>query len=283
MATLDDAEGFPAMTVRVSKTDLRTLLATPTQEPTDQFADAGKMIPAPTVGREEVARRLRQLTVNPFSGNIEDEREDGYYVLTPFAIEAVTEALFSPTERADPGAGEGAIFQSGTFIAEPLPMPPYRYQDEGPVGSFSTTPSPASTSSGEGDLPADVVRLVIAARKIAFEDYDDTDIKELDAASEAFASRVPWEDEPEDGADSPSQAAIRVFREGYTKRLASTSSQQPAPGAPEGWREALEKARALFVEIKGDFYDPRAECREGIDIIDRALASSSAKPGGEEQ
>lgn len=50
-------------------------------------------------------------------------------------------------------------------------------------------------------LPADVVRLVIAAREIAFGSYIPGDVpalKELDDASEAFADRVPWEDEPED-------------------------------------------------------------------------------------
>lgn len=49
-------------------------------------------------------------------------------------------------------------------------------------------------------LPPDVVRLVIAARVAAFEDHiaDETVRKELDEASEAFADRVPWEDQPEE-------------------------------------------------------------------------------------
>lgn len=60
-------------------------------------------------------------------------------------------------------------------------------------------------------LPADVVRLVIAAREVAFGDLRDmalntppeqVDLRnamiELDAASEAFASRVRWDDEPSD-------------------------------------------------------------------------------------
>lgn len=47
-------------------------------------------------------------------------------------------------------------------------------------------------------LPPDVVRLVIAARNVAFEDQPSREaLKELDEASEAFADRVPWEDEPE--------------------------------------------------------------------------------------
>ncbi|NHK29213.1 hypothetical protein FF098_014935 [Parvularcula flava] len=45
-------------------------------------------------------------------------------------------------------------------------------------------------------LPDDVIRLVIAARKVA---YDPSPcraaLKQLDKAAEAFADRVPWEDE----------------------------------------------------------------------------------------
>lgn len=48
-------------------------------------------------------------------------------------------------------------------------------------------------------LPDDVVRLIIAARVVAFSDQKMEAMKELDAASEAFADRVPWEDEPSDG------------------------------------------------------------------------------------
>lgn len=47
-------------------------------------------------------------------------------------------------------------------------------------------------------IPADVVRLVIAARIVAHEDKSPEAIKELDEASEAFADRVPWDDEPEE-------------------------------------------------------------------------------------
>lgn len=64
------------------------------------------------------------------------------------------------------------------------------------------TPSALSGDAGEGELPADVRRLVIAAREIAFnvdqesasEDWEAAR-RELDAASEAFASRVAWEAE----------------------------------------------------------------------------------------
>lgn len=58
---------------------------------------------------------------------------------------------------------------------------------------------PASPSVSASPLPDDVVRLVIAARKVAFITALDPDaVAELDAASEAFADRVAWEDEPEE-------------------------------------------------------------------------------------
>lgn len=48
------------------------------------------------------------------------------------------------------------------------------------------------------DLPADVRRLVIAARQVAFEGATPDVLRELAHASEAFADRVPWDEEPED-------------------------------------------------------------------------------------
>lgn len=48
---------------------------------------------------------------------------------------------------------------------------------------------------GWPELPVDVVELVMAARAVAFGDPDEAAIKRLDDASEAFADRVPWDDE----------------------------------------------------------------------------------------
>lgn len=56
----------------------------------------------------------------------------------------------------------------------------------------------AAVSFADGDLiPDDVRDLVIAARVVAFEDQGHEAIRALDKASEAFADRIPWEDEPE--------------------------------------------------------------------------------------
>src|SRR3990172_4188835 len=43
------------------------------------------------------------------------------------------------------------------------------------------------------------------------------------------------------------------------------------------FRAALEKCKELFTEIRGDWSDPRAECREGWAVIDAALAATPAE------
>lgn len=58
-------------------------------------------------------------------------------------------------------------------------------------------------------------RLVLAARCVAFGDQSAEAIRELDRASEAFASLVPWEEEPEGTGHvgrGPSPTLARRFR-----------------------------------------------------------------------
>lgn len=63
-------------------------------------------------------------------------------------------------------------------------------------------PSPfPQTTPATQQVPADVARLVVAAREAVFEDPSPERTAELNAASEAFADRVPWDDEPEDAAE----------------------------------------------------------------------------------
>jgi hypothetical protein len=45
-----------------------------------------------------------------------------------------------------------------------------------------------------------------------------------------------------------------------------------AAQALEKMREALTQCRGLFTEIRNDWSDPRAECREGWAVIDEALS-----------
>ncbi len=76
--------------------------------------------------------------------------------------------------------------------------------------SAGNVAQPPQEEAGEADdagaLPTDVVRLVIAARNVAFEDPTPETLRELDQASEAFASRVPWEDEPDEAPISSDSA-----------------------------------------------------------------------------
>ncbi len=63
-------------------------------------------------------------------------------------------------------------------------------------------------------LPDDVVRLVIAARIVAYEGQHPDDVKELDRAVEAFAERVPWDEEPE---PSESDQGLIPIPDGYAE------------------------------------------------------------------
>ncbi|GEM71750.1 hypothetical protein SAQ01S_15160 [Sphingomonas aquatilis NBRC 16722] len=64
-------------------------------------------------------------------------------------------------------------------------------------------------------LPADVRRLVIAAREVTDCGTDEDETRELLDAVEAFSSRVPYEDQPDDMADAsvPDRLARRMGAE----------------------------------------------------------------------
>lgn len=76
-----------------------------------------------------------------------------------------------------------------------------------------SSPAPAG-----GEVPADVAELVIAARIVAFEDQSPEALRALDKASEAFAERVPWENDPDE-----EQANARAAD------IASTVTPPPSP------------------------------------------------------
>ena len=67
----------------------------------------------------------------------------------------------------------------------------------------SPLPGGGECSGISGELNKDVVRLVIAARRVAYEGAAEDDLRALDIAAEAFASRVPWDDEPDELPAAP--------------------------------------------------------------------------------
>jgi hypothetical protein len=64
----------------------------------------------------------------------------------------------------------------------------------------------AADEAAATDVSAELRRLVIAARVVAYEDQSPEALEELDKASEAFAELVPWDDEP-DAAETERLAA----------------------------------------------------------------------------
>lgn len=113
------AETDHALEFLCTPEEARTLLATPTQGPADQFADAGKMIPTQEgVGREEIAP-VRRIEMVPWDHPFSDEKVEPVWDLEigGFVAQFPTEtsannfrnailSLLSPTERANPGARE---------------------------------------------------------------------------------------------------------------------------------------------------------------------------------
>lgn len=122
--------------------------------------------------------------------------------------------------------------------------------------------APAEPATNPCKLPADVARLVVAGRivweRIAFDALPDADeTNELDRALEAFSARVPYEDEPDDFAET-------------------AKSAEPASGAGEhpnamDWRNRAERAEAECAELRGD--------KARLDYLDRCNAALNAHYG----
>lgn len=105
----------------------------------------------------------------------------------------------------------------------------------------------AITDAAPARLPQDVINLVIAARNVAFDTSGPTSeyLAALDKASEAFADRVPWEDEPEGEKILQTQVSPR--------RLSgrSPSHRAAAPAGGDGQSQAnILLATQLLVEAR---------------------------------
>lgn len=94
-----------------------------------------------------------------------------------------------------PGAVDDDAYLEGWLDGQTYLILNYGSEEARQALSASTSPVAVD---GSGGLPQDVVRLIIAARMVAWEDPDPEYLKELQDASEAFAARVPWEDEPDE-------------------------------------------------------------------------------------
>jgi hypothetical protein len=182
----------------------------------DKFRDAlealsatreeGGAIPADVSGEVVTVERA---VLQPFLDAI-GEDDDGGWTFDPAGpcdedwkrlAEAATPKAQAPSDHrmsaseADPAA-EGSAWQSQAHVLLNMHgTDPAEWSGEETRRVFDLISAVANAQ-----LPQDVVRLIIAARMVAWEDPDAENLKELQEASEAFASRVPWEDEPEDEA-----------------------------------------------------------------------------------
>jgi hypothetical protein len=96
-------------------------------------------------------------------------------------------------------------------------------------------------------LPDDVTRLVIAARDVAYSEPTKETLRELDKAAEAFAERVPWDDEPDDAipstpAPQDGMQSVRVKPLEWRKRGSSI----------DAWEASCIATGLHFVIDRGD-------------------------------
>lgn len=133
------------------------------------------------------------------------------------------------------------------------------------AGKDAALSTPVESDAGER-LPQDVVRLVIAARMVAWEDAEQSSLKELQEASEAFASRVPWEDEPEDAA-----AAIDAML-----AFATPSSEGGEVALRRALVEAAIPLEAAILAGKSPYMSP--ELWEGIVTGAQAVRDALGTP-----
>lgn len=100
-------------------------------------------------------------------------------------------------------------------------------------------------------LPLDVVRLVIAAREMmsARGERDGELFDELDKAAEAFADRVPWDDQPE--PDRPPARPVGNAVPVPTEAVSRLNTYQPCvdPGQALCSRIALDEVLAYFLKL----------------------------------
>jgi len=101
-------------------------------------------------------------------------------------------------------------------------------------------PAPIAGSGSDG-MPIDIIALVLAARAVAFGGATPEALTALDAASEAFASRVPWDDEPLSASPRPQATKDDDWR--------------ADPSADERWNAGLDFGMQQFCAVLG--VDPK--------------------------
>jgi len=67
-------------------------------------------------------------------------------------------------------------------------------------------------------------------------------------------------------------AAVAILENARNVLSRLSRAGQDAEAENARLREALDQCDDLFSAIRGDFTDPRSECRKGAEIIERALA-----------
>jgi hypothetical protein len=106
-----------------------------------------------------------------------------------------------------------------------------------------------ATDQDNDGVSAELRRLVIAARVVAYEDQSFEALEELDKASEAFAELVPWDDELQEPAAAEAERLAAEQAAAEAERLAA---EQAAADAAEAERLAAEQVAADAAAAAGE-------------------------------
>lgn len=204
---IDDGAEFPQQAIRVAP-DKRSSGESPSDgpSPVPTPPDAAPPIPLPLCGWRETAKRcLYTECANPAGGPcagvtlrptpFDKPATTGESGLRECPWCATNEFLRVRVENIDGWVGHVEC-QKHECDDMRGPMSAFKHGKKEDAELDAIKVWNTRPSRGEA-VPDDVRRLVIAARKVAFEDTDKEHLRELDLASEAFADRIPWENEDE--------------------------------------------------------------------------------------
>lgn len=117
-------------------------------------------------------------------------------------IERALDAALTPAQVEPVAFDKGAVVEAMARAlreSDPERDDEWDYTDQAQAALDAALPLLGAEERG---LPQDVIDLVIAARTVAYEDQSPEALCALDKASEAFAGRVRWDDEPEERGES---------------------------------------------------------------------------------
>lgn len=192
---------------------------------------------------------------------------------------ALATAAIESAQPATPTGGEDDCSCGGGEISGHDTSCPYRRSSADERWCLANNISYNDPTAARSSAGSAIARLVVAARKVAFEDQGPEALRELDKASEAFAQGVPWDDEP--NAASPSLATVldaltalyavaKVCRDEDYAAVTNAAAVIEASRSPNAAQPSAHPADEMIGQIEQRFPNWKSY-RDLVDCIDVTL------------